>query len=286
MLDYIKVEDCETCSPGLTADRGSPQQAVCEGCSRLISDRFLMRVNGAFWHEQCLQCAACQQPLTATCYFRDTKLYCKTHYQHEDEEVDVKLDIKSCEKSGKCPDDKDPRRPKRPRTILTTQQRRAFKASFEVSSKPCRKVRETLAAETGLSVRVVQVWFQNQRAKMKKLARRQQQQQEQNNTQRIGAEVMSSCMETLLTSYSRGGHVLGLDHSSYSTEYQQGLTPPQMPGDHMHPYGCDSMFHDIDSDTSLTSLSDCMMNTPDMVQAQAGNPIDHLYSMHSSYFTS
>lgn len=35
---------------------------------------------------------------------------------------------------------KDPKRPKRPRTILTTQQRRAFKASFEVSSKPCRKV--------------------------------------------------------------------------------------------------------------------------------------------------
>lgn len=33
------------------------------------------------------------------------------------------------------------KRPKRPRTILTTQQRRTFKASFEVSSKPCRKVR-------------------------------------------------------------------------------------------------------------------------------------------------
>lgn len=38
-------------------------------------------------------------------------------------------------------DGKDHKRPKRPRTILTTQQRRAFKASFEVSSKPCRKVR-------------------------------------------------------------------------------------------------------------------------------------------------
>jgi len=32
------------------------------------------------------------------------------------------------------------RGPKRPRTILTTVQRRAFKASFEVSQKPCRKV--------------------------------------------------------------------------------------------------------------------------------------------------
>ncbi|XP_072310156.1 LIM/homeobox protein LMX-1.2-like [Eucyclogobius newberryi] len=369
MLDCIKVEECartETCSPGVMTGWGSPQQAVCEGCSRLISDRFLMRVNGAFWHEQCLQCAACQQPLTATCYFRDTKLYCKTDYQQlvwskcsgcleqispselvmraldrvyhlscfcccvcerqlckgdqfvlkdaqllcksdyeremlsaatpvsldsdksEDDDIDVKSDVKGSGRLGKCTDDKDPRRPKRPRTILTTQQRRAFKASFEVSSKPCRKVRETLAAETGLSVRVVQVWFQNQRAKMKKLARRQQQQQEQqHNTQRIGAEVMSGCMESLLTSYCRGGHGPSLDHSSFSSEYQQGLTPPQMPGDHMHPYGCDSLFHDIDSDTSLTSISDCLMTTPDMaVQVHAGNPIDHLYSMHSSYFAS
>ena len=43
-----------------------------------------------------------------------------------------------------------------------------------MSQKPCRKVREQLASETGLTVRVVQVWFQNERAKMKKLQRRQQ----------------------------------------------------------------------------------------------------------------
>lgn len=38
---------------------------------------------------------------------------------------------------------------------------------FENSVSACFQVRETLAAETGLSVRVVQVWFQNQRAKVR-----------------------------------------------------------------------------------------------------------------------
>ncbi|TMS08616.1 LIM homeobox transcription factor 1-beta [Larimichthys crocea] len=338
----------------------SPQQAVCEGCTRIISDRFLMRVNDASWHEECLQCAACQQPLTATCYCRDSKLYCKADYQRlfatkcsgclekiaptefvmralesvyhlscfcccicerqlckgdefvlkegqllcktdyerekdllstvsldnsdSDKSEDEDLDVKSakCPAGGKGSDDsKDPRRPKRPRTILTTVQRRAFKASFEVSSKPCRKVRETLAAETGLSVRVVQVWFQNQRAKC--------------SHRKICVEVISGCLEGLLSSYSgplapnQQQQLVTMEHNSYSADpFQQGLTPPQMPGDHMNPYGTDSIFHDIDSDTSLTSLSDCFMATPDVgsFQARAGNPIDRLYSMQSSYFAS
>lgn len=58
----------------------------------------------------------------------------------DDEELDIKQEKGISQ--GKGDDSKDSRRPKRPRTILTTQQRRAFKASFEVSSKPCRKVRQ------------------------------------------------------------------------------------------------------------------------------------------------
>ncbi|XP_041666282.1 LIM homeobox transcription factor 1-beta-like [Cheilinus undulatus] len=354
-----------SCSP-----RQQQHHAVCSGCTRIISDRFLLRVNDASWHEQCLQCCACQQQLTSTCYCRDSKVYCREDYRRlfsrkcsgclekiaptemviralesvyhlgcfcccvcerqllkgdefilrdgqlmcksdyerekdllstasldcsdsdksDDEDVDVKSD--KGPSAGKGSDDgKDPRRPKRPRTILTTQQRRAFKASFEVSSKPCRKVRETLAAETGLSVRVVQVWFQNQRAKMKKLARRQQQQQEQHSNQRLAPDLLSGCMEGLLSSYSgplplNQQHLVTVEHNGYTADpFQQGLTPPQMPGDHMNPYGSDSIFHDIDSDTSLTSLSDCFMTTPDVNSLQ-GNPIDRLYSMQSSYFAS
>lgn len=54
------------------------------------------------------------------------------------------------------------------------------------------------------------------------------------------------------------------------------------------PPGNDSIFHDIDSDTSLTSLSDCFLGSSDVgsLQARVGNPIDRLYSMQSSYFAS
>lgn len=43
-------------------------------------------------------------------------------------------------------------------------------------------MREALAKETGLSVRVVQVWFQNQRAKMKKLQRKAKIEAEKNGS--------------------------------------------------------------------------------------------------------
>ena len=72
---------------------------------------------------------------------------------------------------------------KRPRTILNAVQRYDFREAFKLSPKPCRKVREHLASKTGLSVRVVQVWFQNERAKVKKMQRRQQQQQQHQQNQ-------------------------------------------------------------------------------------------------------
>ena len=41
--------------------------------------------------------------------------------------------------------------------------------AYNASPKPSRQVREQVAAETGLDMRVVQVWFQNRRAKNKRL---------------------------------------------------------------------------------------------------------------------
>ncbi|NWI53015.1 LMX1A factor, partial [Calyptomena viridis] len=341
---------------------------VCAGCDSPISDRFLLRVNECSWHEGCVKCSVCFQPLSGSCYSRERQLYCKHDYEklfqtkcssclkaigpselimrvlenvyhvqcfsccecerrlqrgdefvlkegqllcRSDYEKEKEMlssispapteSVKSEDEDGghshgKGGDDgKDHKRSKRPRTILTTQQRRAFKASFEVSSKPCRKVRETLAAETGLTVRVVQVWFQNQRAKMKKIARRQQQQQQQQEQEQLGNPRLGNAasvpgLEGLLVPYSRlpPQPLLPLEQNGLSSElFRQGLTPPQLPGDHLHPYDSEGVFHDMDSD-SLGHLGDCLLSTadPNLLPTRVGNPIDRLYSMQSSYFTS
>ncbi|XP_054837174.1 LIM homeobox transcription factor 1-alpha [Eublepharis macularius] len=383
MLDGLKMEQPLPSAlepppapfPSLLGGAGRPR-SVCEGCRGVIAERFLLRLNESLWHERCVRCASCQEPLESTCFYREKKLYCRLDYEKlfavkcsscleaiapsefvmraqksvyhvgcfcccvcdrrlqkgdefvlkegqllcksdfEKERELLSLVSPAASDSGKSDDEeslgkmgagtrkaseenKDQKRPKRPRTILTTQQRRAFKASFEVSSKPCRKVRETLAAETGLSVRVVQVWFQNQRAKMKKLARRQQQQQQdQQNTQRLSSAQThtgsNAGLEGIMSSYTTlpppPQQTLAIDQSVYSSDpFRQGLTPPQMPGDHMNPYGVEPLFHDLDSDdTSLSNLGDCFLATSESgpLQSRVGNPIDHLYSMQSSYFTS
>ncbi|XP_070581664.1 LIM homeobox transcription factor 1-beta-like [Ptychodera flava] len=191
----------------------------CNGCLQSIpSNELVMRALSNVYHLRCFLCVICNQRLQKGDEFvvRDNQLFCKVDYEkeygsvqaspsgHHSEDICDDSDIiddgfldnppstnldedsdsssitqnnTSTSNSGSSDGRKGP---KRPRTILTTAQRRAFKQSFEVSQKPCRKVRESLAADTGLSVRVVQVWFQNQRAKMKKLQRRHLQEQGQN----------------------------------------------------------------------------------------------------------
>lgn len=146
----------------------------CNRCGdRLLPHDIVMRAKNYVYHVQCFTCCLCCQPLQKGDQYalRSGQIICKHDFEKE-----LYLS-QNCDDDDSILDDtirhRDGRRgPKRPRTILTSAQRRQFKASFELSPKPCRKVREALAKDTGLSVRVVQVWFQNQRAKMKKIQRK------------------------------------------------------------------------------------------------------------------
>ncbi|XP_037393776.1 LIM homeobox transcription factor 1-alpha [Pygocentrus nattereri] len=283
----------------------------CRACAEVISPaELVMRAGSAVFHLRCFCCSVCSCRLQKgdRCVLVGDRLLCTRDYQHslsspatsdsgrsEDEDDDDEESSLKAAGERNAVGDGELKRPKRPRTILTTQQRRAFKASFEVSSKPCRKVRETLAAETGLSVRVVQVWFQNQRAKMKKLARRQQQQQqqcqspqEQRDTQTLptapscGLPVELKSMDLYVSVAHQQQQAVSLESHSFKLDpFRQGLTPPQMPGDHMNPYGCEAFYNDVD-DSPLCHLGDCMSSE----ETSLLTPIDRLYSMHDSYFAS
>ncbi|XP_071444956.1 LIM homeobox transcription factor 1-alpha [Hetaerina americana] len=151
----------------------------CSRCGeRVLPHELVMRAQAHVFHLQCFVCVVCCHQLQKGDQFvlRGGQLFCRADFEKEmymlqqasSPQDDLIADENSRPRDGR-------RGPKRPRTILTSAQRRQFKTSFEVSPKPCRKVREALAKETGLSVRVVQVWFQNQRAKMKKLQRKAKQ---------------------------------------------------------------------------------------------------------------
>uniref|UniRef100_A0A0N4ZZ13 Homeobox domain-containing protein n=1 Tax=Parastrongyloides trichosuri TaxID=131310 RepID=A0A0N4ZZ13_PARTI len=175
----------------------------CKRCQiNLNSSDYVQKINGDFYHPQCLTCIYCQRIMEKgeIIHLMDGEVVCSVDYStlmgcsltnkfmkpqtHStgipigfgipNNGLDIDLYIPQHSIPFYCNDIMDPngKGSKRPRTILNNQQRKAFKIAFEKSAKPCRKVREQLAKETGLSVRVVQVWFQNQRAKIKKIKKK------------------------------------------------------------------------------------------------------------------
>lgn len=57
---------------------------------------------------------------------------------------------------------------KRPRTTITAKQLETLKVAYNNSPKPARHVREQLSQDTGLDMRVVQVWFQNRSVSLRR----------------------------------------------------------------------------------------------------------------------
>lgn len=193
------------------------------------------------------------------------------------------------------------RGPKRPRTILTTQQRRAFKASFELSPKPCRKVRETLAKDTGLSVRIVQVWFQNQRAKIKKMQKKHRLDQKNNNNngKEIDMEEKNEKLKDDDHSSQGGGGSGGGYLGGDSCSDTEGIATDYSRVKEEHEKEEAVFYRNMMADQQGISH---YMAHPDSGKCEPGftypgsayesyflqhglNPIDRLYSMQTSYFS-
>ncbi|TRY63593.1 hypothetical protein TCAL_12580 [Tigriopus californicus] len=126
----------------------------CSACGSTIApSQVIQRAQDYIYHFDCFECAICDRKLeTGDEYFlmEDRKLLCREDFE-----------------SSRTKDGIDGN--KRPRTTITARQMDVLKEAYKASPKPARHVREQLAQDTGLDMRVVQVWFQNRRAKEKRL---------------------------------------------------------------------------------------------------------------------
>ncbi|XP_018114004.1 LIM/homeobox protein Lhx4 [Xenopus laevis] len=127
----------------------------CTACQQGIPPTQVVRKAQDFvYHLHCFSCIICSRQLATGDEFylmEDGRLVCKEDYE-----------------TAKQNDDSEGGA-KRPRTTITAKQLETLKNAYKNSPKPARHVREQLSSETGLDMRVVQVWFQNRRAKEKRL---------------------------------------------------------------------------------------------------------------------
>ncbi|KAL9909383.1 uncharacterized protein ACN427_004593 [Glossina fuscipes fuscipes] len=266
----------------------------CLGCGhRIAADELVMRTLEAnAFHLKCFVCVVCGAALKKGEQYvvKQGQLFCRFDYEKEVEMLQgydfYGDDMLTPKMDGR-------RGPKRPRTILNTQQRRAFKASFEVSPKPCRKVRENLAKETGLSLRIVQVWFQNQRAKVKKIQKKAKQEgnnksncdsqdsQESDNSNmtKIKDEVQSDNESMMDSPYSNSN---GMDKLRNCLKDENENAPFNCMETNKE--NCDESNEPVLNTILGLSYATFQQLMGPFTQTSMINPIDRLYSMQNSYF--
>ncbi|XP_073695594.1 LIM/homeobox protein Lhx1b [Garra rufa] len=174
----------------------------CGGCAQGISPSDLVRkARSKVFHLNCFTCIMCNKQLSTgeELYILDEyKFVCKEDYMNNSTGKDTNLlSITTCSDPSLSPESQDPQddykdsetghlsdkevcnnendeqnlggKRRGPRTTIKAKQLETLKAAFAATPKPTRHIREQLAQETGLNMRVIQVWFQNRRSKERRM---------------------------------------------------------------------------------------------------------------------
>ncbi|CAG0879887.1 unnamed protein product, partial [Cyprideis torosa] len=125
----------------------------CNGCGLGVAPEGLVRrARGKVFHLTCFVCSVCQRMMDTGdhMYILGDRFICKEDYT-----------------AGKHFDDGSGGSKRRgPRTTIKAKQLEVLKTAFNTTPKPTRHIREQLAQQTGLTMRV---WFQNKRSKERRM---------------------------------------------------------------------------------------------------------------------
>ncbi|KAK9968056.1 hypothetical protein ABG768_002404 [Culter alburnus] len=156
-------------------DHCSRLRSKCAKCHKaFISKEYVMRTGMNIYHIQCFRCESCNRPLLPGDEYvlRDGQLLCTDHHEFNK----LKSGSNNQQKETADPFEgmkstaswRTSERATRVRTVLSESQLRMLQTCYSANPRPDALMKEQLVEMTGLSPRVIRVWFQNKRCKDKK----------------------------------------------------------------------------------------------------------------------
>uniref|UniRef100_A0A8C5I265 LIM/homeobox protein Lhx8-like n=1 Tax=Gouania willdenowi TaxID=441366 RepID=A0A8C5I265_GOUWI len=148
----------------------------CARCGRNIGPTdWVRRAKGSTYHITCFSCNTCKRQLYTgeECGLIESRVFCRPHYDIMLENIKRAKEIgkqsKTEERGSVIEDSSSAAKPaKRARTCFTVNQLQVMQSHFAEDNNPDSQTLQELSEKTGLSRRVIQVWFQNCRARQKK----------------------------------------------------------------------------------------------------------------------